>query len=103
MENDIWKGLYLSTFKNQNANLKVKSWYTMYMRRHVAGNDKKSRWMFPRNGIENCAMEFECPLMWESLAANQQDNTRQCDKCHKTVYKGAYSFDLFINFANTSD
>jgi hypothetical protein len=88
LENDIWKDLYLLDFQNQNRNLKVKSWYTMYKRRLTALHGEKGKWVARKHGIENCAMEFECPLMWENLTTTGDNNrTRACDKCHKTVYK----------------
>lgn len=97
LENDIWKDLYLLDFQNQNRNLKVKSWYTMYKRRLTALHGEKGKWVVRKHGIENCAMEFECPLMWENLTTTGDNNrTRACDKCHKTVYKGKYYDLLFV-------
>eukprot|EP00029_Vermamoeba_vermiformis_P011688 TRINITY_DN649_c0_g2_i1.p1 TRINITY_DN649_c0_g2~~TRINITY_DN649_c0_g2_i1.p1 ORF type:complete len:546 (+),score=92.08 TRINITY_DN649_c0_g2_i1:432-2069(+) len=89
LENSIWKSLYFTFFPNQNRNLKVKSWYTMFMRRYKtlpykAVLDRQSS----EGGIENCAMEFECPLMWDNLTPTfGSQTTRSCNKCHKTVYK----------------
>jgi hypothetical protein len=44
--------------------------------------------------IENCDLEFECPMRWDALKASPNAKTdvfgwvseKFCDKCNKTVY-----------------
>eukprot|EP01122_Echinamoeba_exundans_P015518 TRINITY_DN7394_c0_g1_i1.p1 TRINITY_DN7394_c0_g1~~TRINITY_DN7394_c0_g1_i1.p1 ORF type:complete len:380 (+),score=42.44 TRINITY_DN7394_c0_g1_i1:80-1141(+) len=90
--NDIWRSIYMNSWPNQNPRLKVKDWKKFFVRRHQRSATKLSDtskevptqyWQ-----IENCTFEFECPLLWQNLAANPDPakrRERHCDRCNQTV------------------
>jgi hypothetical protein len=109
--NEVWRPLFLKKWPLQNSKLKIKSWFKMYERRfkverkitqaptstqHFIGkknpvailpkSDSLTRVSFPSS--ENCDLEFECPLIYESLKKQNDSGTRHCSKCDKTVYEG---------------
>jgi hypothetical protein len=97
--NDVWKHLYINSYPNQNKKLNIKNWKQFFRRRALAVKARnleidKSRSWGASTEIENCTMEFECPLIWEKLPPasktrqpHPDDETRRhCDRCNQTVY-----------------
>ena len=46
--------------------------------------------------IENCFVQYECPLKWDGLAKtnDKDDKIRFCDKCKENVYRVASTDEL---------
>jgi hypothetical protein len=110
--NDIWCRIYKNSWPNQNSKLKVKDWKKFFLRRHaddpsglslhslnsfsphrhqLAATKLSETSKTPTNQywqIENCAFEFECPLMWQNLKMGpdpSKNRERHCDRCNQTV------------------
>jgi hypothetical protein len=84
LHNYVWRDLFCARWPRQNPNLKMKSWFTLYKRRYAI--DPKDGYE-PVKLIENCDFDFLCPLKWENLPLDNNENERHCDKCNKTVYR----------------
>jgi hypothetical protein len=61
--NEVWRTLFLKRWPNQNRNLKLKSWRSLYKARVELR--RKGRQLRP---IENCEFQFQCPMVIERLA-----------------------------------
>jgi hypothetical protein len=83
--NEVWRPLFLKKWPLQNSKLKIKSWLTMYQRR-LKVHRSTTTVPHTQHFIENCDMEFECPLRYENLKKIDA-STRHCAKCDKTVYE----------------
>jgi len=88
----IWRHLFYSKYPLQSTKLKLKNWRAFYQRRTKAIRDQLKKDTHP---IENCEMEFECPMLWENLEkkpseksslTQENDQTRYCVKCNADVY-----------------
>jgi len=79
----VWRQLYLMVFPRQSRNLKVKDWKRFYKQRKQALDKAKPKEVHP---IENCQMEFSCPLIWDNLKRTSNINRRSCSVCNSDVY-----------------
>jgi hypothetical protein len=84
-DNAVWRKLFLQRWPNQNKQLQLKSWVTLYKRRSAV--EKPTKGEFEPIHIENCNLEFTCPLLWENLKNTSNHDERFCNKCQKTVYE----------------
>ena len=84
----IWRSIFCARYWKQNPKLKVKSWYRFYMKRVRMEREEMEKSRAAVEFIENCDMEFECPMRFKELQKLPGTKTeRFCDKCQRIVYR----------------
>eukprot|EP01124_Arcella_intermedia_P002809 TRINITY_DN11525_c0_g1_i7.p1 TRINITY_DN11525_c0_g1~~TRINITY_DN11525_c0_g1_i7.p1 ORF type:complete len:386 (-),score=51.30 TRINITY_DN11525_c0_g1_i7:14-1171(-) len=79
--NSLWKKLFYIKWPYQNPNIRFKSWRSQYKKRYLSMRAVEPALTHP---IENCELEFECPILLEALEKISMD-LYHCKKCGKNV------------------
>lgn len=74
----LWRSKFLLRWPLQNPSLRMRSWWSMYARRHRAWLEEP----VPRNPvlIENCTLSFECPLRFSELQPLEEPDAKEKDE-----------------------
>jgi hypothetical protein len=82
-QNEAWKTFFMRRWPLQNSNMRIKSWWTLFLRRcETVFNRPEEKLM-----IENCGWAFKCPLVFSQLTGHTDSANRKfCSQCQESVF-----------------